>query len=271
MLRETVRVTSSLRTRLATLCCSRCGLLFQSPRFEPGFYDAYYAKVYRQMVGGSALPSDAYVADQMARGEALFASLQPWLPQCGRLLDVGCGAGGMMSPFLDRGWSALGVDPDEAAVAHAVDRFGFPVVAGKAENMALKREAYDLIVITGSLEHVYDPNKVLRRCSDAAVAGSLLLLEAHGLGQATILGAIGHNHRRLLTGVTMALLMLRHGWRVEWVTNQPLCGPTRPGSTFVLGRRTDSISPKDFDVAIDLGLRETPEEMAALLDGLEIR
>lgn len=269
-IRQTVRVTDTLRTRFATLCCTRCGLLVQSPRFPRGFYAAYYARVYRRMVGGAPRPSDSYVADQMARGASLFDSLRKWLPPRGRLLDVGCGAGGLMIPFLQRGWSVHGVDPDKAAVAHGINRLGLAVTAGSAETMKLARAAYDLIVITGSLEHVHDPNAVLRRCHDAAAPGSLLLVEAHGLGQAALLGAIGHNHRRLLTGTTMALLLLRHGWTTEWITDAPLCGPTRPGSTFILGRYAAPGGKNGVAAAIDGGVRDTPEAMTALLGRLAI-
>lgn len=269
-LRDTVRVVEGVRTRFATLCCVRCGLLFQSPRFSPEFYDAYYAQVYRLLVGGGVDHQGAYVQDQIARGEALLDSLHIWLPPVGRLLDVGCGAGGMMQPFIERGWTALGVDPDKAAIANAIAR-GLPVVASAAETMVLDRGHYDLIIITGSLEHVRDPNAVLARCHEAAGPGSLLLIEAHGLGQAAHVGEIGHNHRRLLTGTTMTLLMLRHGWTVEWITDRPLSGPTRPGSTFALGRRSEAAVSGVLLDAIANGVRETPEAIEKLLRSLRIR
>lgn len=268
--RDTVRVAEGIRTRFETLCCAHCGLLYQSPRFEPAFYEAYYAHVYRSLIGDGRQPSPAYIADQIDRGEALIASLDGWLPPVGRMLDVGCGAGGMMQPFIDRGWTALGVDPDKAAIADAAAR-GMPVAVSSAETMQLDRERYDVIVITGSLEHVRDPHAVLARCHKAAAPGSLILLEAHGLGQAAYLGAIGHNHRRLLTGTTMALLLLRHGWAVEWITDQPLCGPTRPGSSFAVGRRSTVAAAGELEDAITGGLRETPTAMAALLDSLQVR
>ncbi|MEG3164351.1 class I SAM-dependent methyltransferase [Sphingomonas sp. PB2P19] len=264
-LRTTARVADGLRTRFATVCCARCGLMVQSPRFAPEFYDAYYSRIYRGMVGGAAAPSAAYVADQVDRGAALFDNLAGWLPQTGRLLDVGCGAGGMMQPFVDRGWAVLGIDPDEAATADAAAR-GLPVVTASAETMPIDRDRFDLILVMGSLEHVRDPHAVLQRCHAAAGEESLLLLEAHGLGQAAHVGAIGHNHRRLLTGTTMALLMLQHGWALEWVTDRPLCGPTRPGSVFALGRRCAVPDAGALHDAIAGGLRDTPEALAKSLD-----
>ena len=120
-----------------------------------------------------------------------------------------------MKPFLDRGWSGLGIDPDRGAAAYGAEVLGLPVVIQAAEDLTVEAETFDLIVITGSLEHVYDPNAVLSLCRRAAAPDLLLLLEGHGLGQAAVVGAPGHNHRRFLTGNSLALLMLKHGWIPE--------------------------------------------------------
>jgi 2-polyprenyl-3-methyl-5-hydroxy-6-metoxy-1,4-benzoquinol methylase len=264
-IRASVRVDADLNAAFVTRCCVRCGLLYQSQKFARGFYQAYYAQAYRRSLGAGG-PSEAYVDDQHTRGESLHSALAPWLPRRGRLLDVGCGAGGMMLAFREQGWRVRGSEPDLVAASYAVERLGLDVVAASAERMALEAGMFDLVIITGSLEHVYDTSAVLRRCHAAAAPESLLLLEAHGLGQAAYCGAIGHNHRRLLTANTLALLMLRHGWSPVWITDQPLSGPSRPGSVFALGRR--SIRPLRGAVAaaIGRGVRDTPAAMAELLD-----
>ena len=268
--RDTVRVSKTVTARFATRCCGHCGLLFQSPRFELAFYAAYYAQTYRHLVGWGAAPDPAYVADQIARGAALRRYLAPWLPRAGRLLDIGCGAGGMMVDFRDHGWAVRGIEPDRAAAAHAATALRLDVTACDAEVAVLPPAAFDLIVIAGSLEHVAAPTPVLARCHDATAPGGLLLLEAHGLGQAACLGAIGHNHRRLFTATTLRLLMLRHGWDPLWVTDRPICGPTRPGSVFALGRKAAVAAPGVLDATIARGLRDTLQETRARLDRLGI-
>ena len=262
--------TARLRAALVTRCCTRCGLLFQSPRFEPDFYRAYYAQTYRLLLSGGEQPSDDYVADQFARGTSLLSNLRSRLPQAGRLLDIGCGAGGMMLAFREHGWDVLGVEPDIVAASYGVEQLQLPVVTTSAESMLVDQEAFDLIIITGSLEHVHDPYSVLQHCFAAAAPDSLLLLEAHGLGQAAHAGAVGHNHRRMYVGNTLQLLMLQHGWAPEWITDQPLSGPTRPGSVFALGRRLAQPVPGAVDEAIARGVCDTPAAMAALFDHLGI-
>jgi SAM-dependent methyltransferase len=259
-LRDAVRVTDKIWARFVVVSCRRCGFLYQTPRFAPDFYRDYYAHLWRMLLFGDSQPTDEYVTSQIARGTLLADNLADRLPPRGRLLDVGCGVGGLMKPFLDRGWSGAGVDPDEKAIAHGAS-LGFPVTVQAAEDLDVEPEAFDLIIITGSLEHVYDPNAVLARCRSAAAPGSLLLLEGHALGQAEVVGALGHSHRRFLTASSMELLMLKHGWMPELTTKRELCGPTRPGSVFVLGRRTEPLSGAALEADIAAGHRDTPDQL----------
>jgi SAM-dependent methyltransferase len=269
-LREAMRVTDRLWVRFIAVSCRRCGFMYQTPRFPPAFYLDYYARLWRMLLWGDSKPSEEYVAHQIERGAALADSLADRLPPPGRLLDVGCGVGAFMKPFLDRGWSGWGVDPDLEAIAYGGDVLGLPVAVQAAEELDVEPEAFDLVIITSSLEHVYDPNAVLERCRRAAAPGSLLLLEGHALGQAEGHRALGHNHRRFLTGASMELLMLKHGWTPELTTSRALCGPTRPGSVFVLGRRAEPLSPSALEAVIAAGRRETPDQMKQRLDELGI-
>jgi hypothetical protein len=81
-----------------------------------------------------------------------------------------------------------------------------------------------------------------------------------------MVGAMGHNHRRLLTETSLELLMLKHGWTPELTTDRALCGPTRQGSVFVLGRRAEPLSQPALEAAIAAGRRDTPDQMRRRLD-----
>lgn len=269
-LRDAVRVTDRLWVRFSVVSCRNCGYLYQLPRFDESYYREYYARLWRSLLFGDSTPTAEYVACQIDRGRLLAGHLSSYLPHHGRLLDVGCGAGGLMRPFIDNGWTAHGIDPDRAAAAYGARELGLSVVEQAAEELSVPEGSFDLIIITGSLEHVFNPNEVLSRCWRAGAPGSLLLLEGHALGQAATYGALGHNHRRLLTGSTMELFMLKHGWTPILTTSRELCGPTRPGSVFVLGRR-DAPSPPDRFQSEVLQRRELPSVLSQRLTDLGIR
>lgn len=269
-IRDRVLIGDGRWVRLRVVACDRCGLLFQRPRFTSDFYLDYYASCYRRITTGQARPAMTYVEDQVRRGERLAAALADYLPSRGCLLDLGCAAGGMMKPFLDAGWSGLGVDPDVAAIDYGREHLGLPLQAKAAEEFDAEAGPFDLVLITGSLEHVADPNQVLRRAHDAAAPDACLLIEGWGLAQARQTLGLGHNQRRFLTLTTIQLFMRKHGWRPILVTPEPLSGPTRPGSVFVLGRRVEHGAEPSHLTSIAADLRDPPEETLQRLSGWRI-
>lgn len=81
----------------------------------------------------------------------------------GRALDVGCGAGLLMEVVRRDGWKVSGAEPFATAASIAASR-GFDVCIVRAEELDLERDAYDLIIMHHSLEHVHDPNAALSAC-----------------------------------------------------------------------------------------------------------
>lgn len=233
--------------RLPVVCCRYCGLIMQNPRFNREFYEVYYNKYYRTHLFGASEPEKAFIADQIRRGEHLHSALEPWLPQSpGRLLDVGSSAGGLMVPFAKRGWQVLGSDPDHGYVEFGRARLGLDILPVAAEDMDLPEGGFDLIIITGSLEHVFDVNLVLELCRRAAAPGSLLLIEGRAFGYGLMNGVFSHNHRRYLTAASSELLMRKHGWQPLWTTARPICGPTRPGGVYCLGRAAQPLADPEL-------------------------
>lgn len=254
--------------KLPVVACTACGHLFQNPQFNRQFYEEYYDKYYRQLLFGDTQPEKDFVLDQVRRGELLYRSLESHLPRQGRLLDVGCSAGGLMVAFAKRGWEVLGTDPDGAYVRYGRERLGLDVRPMPAEDMALPDRHFDLVIITGSLEHVFDVNKVLSLCRQASREEGLLLVEGRALGYGAIKGYFSHNHRRYLNGTSTELLMLKHGWSPVMTTAAPLCGPTRPGGVFVLGRAGQPLDGPALRQQVRDGRRRTPESLRQELSHL---
>lgn len=247
--------------RLPVVACRRCGFIYQNPRFDPSFYRRYYELHYRRTLFGNVGPARDFVMDQVRRGEHLYRNLAAHLPASGRMLDVGCSAGGMMVAFARRGWQAAGNDPDAAYAAFGREQLRLDIETVAAEDMQLPAASFDLIVIIGSLEHVYDVNSVLAACRRACTPNGQLLIEGRAFGYGIINGHFSHNHRRYLTASAIEMLMLRHGWTPVLSTDAPLCGPTRPGAVHVLGKVS---APLETDALIDQLDARWPQRHAAI-------
>ncbi len=265
---ERVEVEPGVSARLPLAVCERCGYLYHTPRFEESFYERYYAQEYRRRLFGSTTPERAFIADQVRRGELLRLSLAAELPRPGKLLDVGCSAGGLMVDFFEHGWSGLGTDPDVNFVAYGRAELHLPLEAVAAEAMELEPAGFDLIYITGSLEHVNDPNRTLALCRAAARENALIVLEARALGQSLRKGYFTHTHRRYLTIATLELLLRKHGFDPIRSTDEPLCGPTRPGSVFVLARAGAARGQAAFDAELRLRGDAEVRRVRALVEAL---
>jgi SAM-dependent methyltransferase len=270
IVRDSVVVRGRARAPVRVAACAGCGLLFQVDRFDAATYERYYAERYRLAISDDVEPGESFVRDQLERGEHLYRNLAPHLPPTGRVLDVGCGPGGLLVAFARRGWECRGIDPDHRAIALGRRRFGLQLSADVAERLSAPERPFDLVVITGSLEHVADLGEVVTRCRRALDPGGRILLEGWGFAQARLIGGFGHNQKRYFTEQSLRWLLSHHGFAVEFVTFEPLCGASRPGSVFALAHSVEQ----------HVGRPETPagrEEAAALavtrrqLDGLGIR
>jgi 2-polyprenyl-3-methyl-5-hydroxy-6-metoxy-1,4-benzoquinol methylase len=93
----------------------------------------------------------------------------------GKLMDVGCGNGRMLSLGRKLGWQAMGleVDPSAARTARAQ---GLDVLEGSYTRLAEFRQQFDCIICSHVLEHVHDPQDMLIKLAEALKPGGTLLL-----------------------------------------------------------------------------------------------
>ncbi len=103
----------------------------------------------------------------------------------GKLLEIGCGSGDYLDKMHQMGWSVQGVDFDPVAVAHAREKYGFTVYAGKLEELDLPSNSYDAITMRHVIEHVYNLDELLRHCLRLLKQGGTLAIRtpnANSLG-----------------------------------------------------------------------------------------
>ena len=75
--------------------------------------------------------------------------------------------GTLNKPFIKNKWKCMGNDPIKSYVEYGKKNYGLPVKWAQSEDMVLKRNSLDLIIILGSIEHVVDVNLVMKKCANA--------------------------------------------------------------------------------------------------------
>jgi SAM-dependent methyltransferase len=104
-------------------------------------------------------------------------------PNCGRrLLELGAAAGGLTIAFEELGYSAVGVEPHEAALSNAQKladslRIPCPVVRGRAESLPFPAGSFDLVIANSVLEHVIDIDACFREVARVLSPGGVFWFE----------------------------------------------------------------------------------------------
>ena len=111
----------------------------------------------------------------------------------GRILDAGCGGGGMPLSLAEEAGAVVGIDPinrfADAGIRLARDRGLANVHFAMADGMALpfRNGAFDLVLSHAVIEHVSDALLYLRECARVLAPGdperSLLWLRMNKLGR----------------------------------------------------------------------------------------
>lgn len=95
-----------------------------------------------------------------ASGDELEARLRRHLRADSRVLDLGCGRGGVMELFWRDVALSAGLDPDQASLRE--QRTGMPLIGGRAEALPFAAGRFDLVLGLWLLEHLAQPAGVLR-------------------------------------------------------------------------------------------------------------
>lgn len=122
------------------------------------------------MPRGAALPLDvqnSYRARYRAMrpgwsssGEQLEAIVRSHLTPDSRVMDLGCGRGGVVEKIWREVRLAAGLDPDASSLAEHRAR-GMPVVRGTGEDLPFAGDSFDLVICIWVLEHLRSPETVL--------------------------------------------------------------------------------------------------------------
>lgn len=91
------------------------------------------------------------------------------------LLDVGCGSGAFLRKAQRIGWKVAGVEPDPKAAATA-SSLGLNVIPGTIDSLSTLKDEFDVVTISQVVEHVHDPDALLRTIFQLLKPGGQLFI-----------------------------------------------------------------------------------------------
>jgi SAM-dependent methyltransferase len=192
--------------------CESCGLLRSDPVASSGALAALYEKS----------TFDETEVPNLRRTYGHYLSrLDRYGAVKGSLLEIGSGTGFFLAESLARGYSrVVGVEPSISAGQLTVDDPRIEIVTGVMTPGLFPREAFDVICLFQTLDHLPDPAAVLDECLVVLKSNGLLLALNHDVEawSARLLGErspiIDIEHTYLYSRRTMRRLVADRGFDV---------------------------------------------------------
>lgn len=186
--------------------CKKCGLLFTNPRpdkteisrFYPPSTHYYVVNIrglepmkavtglYRTLLHyfrGYFPEKDTFILYKvllypvyLLKRRKFDAEAIPYFVKNGRLLEIGCSHGKFLHEMKTLGWNVTGIDMSREAVEKGREIFGIDLTQKDIDDAVFEEDSFDVIVMRMVLEHVYSPDKILRKLKTWLKPGGRLIV-----------------------------------------------------------------------------------------------
>lgn len=166
--------------------CSKCGLIRSSLVFDDRSNNLFYEKYYR---GIYVLPDyrgdkdyfEALFQSQIYKGKRVLDLLNKYVNELDiiNVVEIGCGAGGILFPFKESGKSVSGYDFDEKYLEYGRSK-GLDLYYGDFYEQTVNNK-YDLIILNHVFEHFLHPLNEIKRLLPKIRMGKYLYVQVPGI------------------------------------------------------------------------------------------
>lgn len=202
--------------------CRGCGLVFNNPRMSDAALDQVYSD--RDTEGLIAFYRRMHTPAVLGQFDVKLGRVERRLPQKGRLLDFGCGAGYFLERAQQRGWDAHGVELGPWA-GEAARRRGVPNLhTARLQDLKYPDGHFDVVNASQVFEHLTHPLPELAEIRRVLKPGGVFLIDVPNYHTLPILLGVDDfmlnappQHVAFYTPRTLRKLLAAGGFVVERV------------------------------------------------------
>ncbi len=167
-----------------TVACKRCGLLLTNPRMTQESYNQFYDREYRPLYSGSGTSTDFFFQRQHNSGIKISNFIKEHSPikdLSGKyVVEVGCGAGGILKAFKDLGATITGLDLGSEYLKYGREKHGLNLESGTIHSYNFEK-APDVIIYSHVFEHILDVEKEIERLKAISHEKTIFYIEVPGV------------------------------------------------------------------------------------------
>lgn len=207
---------------LPVVICRSCGLIYTNPRMNQEAYAAFYDCEYRPLYQGKEHTILELYERNIRRGK----QISKFIISSGRnvkgirVLEVGCGAGGILAHFRDAyGCEIKGCDYGTGGIKFGVEERGLDLQKGNLQAIILKWKP-DLIIYSHVFEHILDLQNECRMIRDALDDRGMVYIEVPSVKNIRtnykwdFLLLLQNAHTYHFTLTTLSNVMTKNGFRL---------------------------------------------------------
>lgn len=174
---------------VSSVICNSCDLLYTNPRLSDDSLNSFYNEHYRNLDRPDDSTLEDYFQLQRKKGENLYRFLNENIDlnqfKGKTILEVGCGAGGILQYFKEKGFDVMGCDIGKYYLNYGVREKNLNLIEGNIEDIYQNHEhQFDnigLIIYEQVLEHLPSPNAEMSKLLEIATPGTILYIGVPGL------------------------------------------------------------------------------------------
>lgn len=157
--------------------CSECGMAFNRNSATQKDYDSFYTRFSVHQNPAESAHGDIPVWEVSRLRDLTQIAAGCTHSKESRVLDVGCSSGGLLKNLASLGFSNLvGVDPSPICIDHVRTK-GITAYVGGVGDLPGDIGTFDLITLTGVLEHIEDLHAAVASLVRLCSFGGRILLE----------------------------------------------------------------------------------------------
>ena len=164
--------------------CRNCGLVQTNPRMSQAAYNDFYSYHYRDLyIGTKKISTQTFFDNQISQGKNIINFLNDNTDieySNLKVLEVGCGAGGILYQFKEMGAKVKGIDLGVDYLNFGKENYSLDLTIGSSKELQMS-EKFDLIIYSHCFEHILDLEEELEQITRLLTLKGIIYIEVPGI------------------------------------------------------------------------------------------